>query len=261
MQQNFDIYIINLDKDTDRIERIRKNLAPNHFERISAIYGEDIDITVQKNVNSVSKIITPKSVLGCNLSHRKAIDRFLNVSAKPYVVILEDDAEPVRPTYMKEIVEAIEGAPEHWDVIKLDYLPDIKQNEYTSYKSWLTTAYILNKPSAKKILEKPVYYHYDVELNLFDLKIVNNPQIVFKQTWDDKNGSHNQLRSYNPLSWIHPCISYKIFRLGNFNFTIADIMLLLIMVSLISLTVYYNHYNIKTNYLRKKKYNWLFPKK
>jgi hypothetical protein len=264
MQPNFDIYVINLDKDTERFERIRNKLAPNHFERVSAIYGEDVDITKQENVHSISKYITPKSVVGCNLSHRKAMDRFLNVSVKPYVVIIEDDAEPVGPNYMTEIAEAIEGMEtEDWDVIKLDYLPDIKlKNEYTSYKTFLTTAYILNKPAAKKILEKPVYYHYDVELNLFDLRVVNNPKIIFKQTWDETNGSHNQLRTYNPLSWVHPSLSYKIIRLGDFNITIADIVLLFILISLISLTVYNKPYNIiHSNYLRKGKYFWLFPKK
>ena len=60
---SFDFYVINLDKDTDRLKLIEKRLYPNKFIRISGIYGnttnfennKDIFITSRYLINELSK--------------------------------------------------------------------------------------------------------------------------------------------------------------------------------------------------------------
>ena len=100
---NFDIYVINLDKDKDRLQKFTKMIFPNPFTRISAIYGKNVDIMNNTQVFELSKYLTPYSVIGSGLSHKLAVQTFLNNSEKEIALIFEDDAEPTTPNYMKEI--------------------------------------------------------------------------------------------------------------------------------------------------------------
>ena len=59
----------------------------------------------------------PKSAIGCDLSHRKAIQTFLDTSNKPYGLIVEDDAEPLSKYFMEETMDAIKNAPTDWNII------------------------------------------------------------------------------------------------------------------------------------------------
>ena len=86
-----DIYVINLEKDVDRLEKITEALKPNQFTRIQGVYGKDLDVTQIDDVFYTSQYLTPKSAIGCALSHRKALSHFLQHSNKDYVLILEDD--------------------------------------------------------------------------------------------------------------------------------------------------------------------------
>jgi GR25 family glycosyltransferase involved in LPS biosynthesis len=52
---NFDIYVINLDKDTDRLTKITKKLDPNKFIRIPAVYGKEIDLNNNDDITPIKK--------------------------------------------------------------------------------------------------------------------------------------------------------------------------------------------------------------
>ena len=71
------VYYINLDHRTDRkrefLEEMKKLRIPDsQIERISGIYVKEFGI------------------LGCGLSHKKALERFYE-SGEPYCIIFEDD--------------------------------------------------------------------------------------------------------------------------------------------------------------------------
>lgn len=154
MENAFDIYVINLDKDTIRLEKMNKYL--DNFIRIPGIYGENEDFTKNDDVFYLSRYLCPKSSLGCFMSHRLALKTFLESSTKDYGLILEDDAEPCFDNYMEKVNESIQNAPEDWDVIKLDYLPKydlFHQTRYTKFPSLLNTAYIVNKKKCRTNFE------------------------------------------------------------------------------------------------------------
>jgi len=239
---DFEIYVLNLDKDKDRLDEITKKLNPNKFTRISGIYGKNINMDEYPEVLISSKYLTPKSAIGCELTHRKAIKQFLYNSKLDYAVILEDDAVPVNNNCMEEIQRSIKNAPPDWDIIKLDYWPNYS-SEYNTYPSLLTTGYIINKKSANKILDYKVIYHYDVDLNFTNLKIYNNPKIIFQQIWDEKNASNNRIHeSYNPFTSLYEGLNFKIIRVFNIEFTFADFILLFIIIIVVNIGYYYKFF-------------------
>ena len=216
----FDIYVINLDKDKDRMNQIEKHLYPHPFIRIPGIYGKEIDMEKYDEIFSLSKYFAPKSAIGCSLSHRRAIETFLRESKNDWGVILEDDAIPVHDKYMDEIQKSIQNAPQDWDIINLDYYPNYSRitTQYNSLLSVLKTAYIINKQAAKSLLQKNIYYYPDTDLNLYRMNVYNNPTIVFYQNWYS-NGSNNMKYS-NPFGFFN----YNVFRVRHHDFSLIDIL-------------------------------------
>ena len=239
--QNFDIYVINLDKDIERLKKIKKHLNQTNFKRIPGVYGEHEIFVNNPDIFYTSKYFVPKSALGCALSHRLAMKTFLEESNKPFVVILEDDAEPTTHLYIDKIEESIRNAPPDWDIIKLDYAPNINSGSYNKIPTLLTTAYIINKKGAEKLLNHKMYYHFDIEKWFFGLTIYNNPEIIFKQVWDENNNSNNRLsKTYNPFCYVDESLNFKAMRLGSYEFTYAEIALFLLLFIIFIIWIVHN---------------------
>lgn len=109
------IFIINLPESTDRRLYMTKMLSSLNFTFdntwVEAIKGNDLnagEITQKFNMKKYDKnyfwSITP-AALGCTLSHRKAIQEFINSNAK-YSLILEDDIRFLEP--LENFIEEIE---------------------------------------------------------------------------------------------------------------------------------------------------------
>lgn len=222
---NFDFYVINLDKDIDRLKELEQNLYPNKFIRVPGIYGKEMNFDDNTDIFFSSRYLVPKSVLGSCLSHRKAITTFLNTSTKDYAVILEDDAIP-NNNYIHEITEAINNAPSNWDIIKLDFTP-IYNTDFNKYFSLLATSYIINKKSATKILNNKIFYYFDFDMNFYNLNLYNNNKIVFKQDWSQDSNNKN-VTSYNPFDSLHVCFTFKCIRLFNKEYSFSDVFLFVI---------------------------------
>jgi GR25 family glycosyltransferase involved in LPS biosynthesis len=233
-KDDVDIYVINLDKDADRLADMTHKLQPNNFTRIEGIYGNETDFTNCSDIFITSRYLAPKSALGCALSHRKAAETFLYQSEKPYALVLEDDANPVNSNFMEEVVASIANAPSDWEIIKLDYLPNFNMNIYSRIPSVVMTAYVLNKNSARTLLNRIVYYHIDIDLLFSSMVIYNNPTIVFRQQWARTVKSNNQVNepSINPFSYIHPFLNFKALRLFDYNILYSDLIFLLVIVVL-----------------------------
>lgn len=248
MENTFDIYVINLDKDTNRLEKMNKYL--DNFIRIPGIYGEDENFIKNDDIFYLSRYLCPKSVLGCFMSHRLALKTFLESSNKEYALILEDDAEPCFQDWNTKINESIQNAPIDWDMIKLDYLPKynlIYQHSYTKYPSLITTAYIINKKSAEKIMKEKMVYHIDIQLIFMGLNIYNNPEIIFQQIWDEDNNSNNRIKSFYNI-FGYEGWNFKAIRIFNNEYTYGDLLLWFFLFGiLIILLIFKNILNIFEN--------------
>ena len=116
------IYVINLDRDTERLASIRTNLGGLglSFERLPAVMGKDVP-EWEKLVDLAAyawrnRMDTPRAgEVGCYLSHLKAMETFLRTEA-PWCVILEDDVEvlPACADVLRSLSEK-----DDWDVVKL----------------------------------------------------------------------------------------------------------------------------------------------
>jgi glycosyl transferase family 25 len=116
------IYVINLDRDVERMASIRANLEVLGlpFERLSAVMGKDVP-EWEKLVDLPTyawrnRLDTPRAgEIGCYLSHLKAMETFLRTDA-PWCVVLEDDVE-VLPA-CAEILRSL-SEKDDWDLVKL----------------------------------------------------------------------------------------------------------------------------------------------
>ena len=116
------IYVINLDRDAERMASIRANLGALGlpFERLPAVMGKDVP-DWEKLVDLPAygwrnRLDTPRAgEVGCYLSHLKAMETFLRTGA-PWCVILEDDVEvlPACDEVLRSLAEK-----DDWDLVKL----------------------------------------------------------------------------------------------------------------------------------------------
>jgi GR25 family glycosyltransferase involved in LPS biosynthesis len=89
-------YIINLDRDTERMAKIGAALARYSFiaaARINAVRGGDLPDIACKILTSKSEARNHKGTLGCSLSHAVAWEAIVRSGAQ-CSLILEDDSEP-----------------------------------------------------------------------------------------------------------------------------------------------------------------------
>ena len=101
----FAYYVINLDKDTVRWQRINEHLLGQGIEaeRVSAVYAADLPsdeiAKVYDDALNEQQFFLPlkPAEIGCFMSHLKTLQSFLAQEEKPYAVILEDDVEFIGP--------------------------------------------------------------------------------------------------------------------------------------------------------------------
>lgn len=97
----FAYYVINLDKDTVRWQRIDEHLRGQNInaERVSAVYAADLPAEeiakhYRQELNQQQFFLPLKPAeIGCFMSHLKTLEAFLAQGDKPFAVILEDDVE------------------------------------------------------------------------------------------------------------------------------------------------------------------------
>ena len=101
MIKNFKVFVVNLDKDKERLKNIiieLKKQKLKNYEIIKAVEGDKftdtrINFLVSKNKNFLNPSNTKmsRSEIGCALSHIKIYKKILKTNLD-YALILEDDA-------------------------------------------------------------------------------------------------------------------------------------------------------------------------
>lgn len=175
------IYVINLDRDAERMASIRANLEALGlpFERLPAVMGKDVpeweklvDLSAYAWRN---RLDTPRAgEVGCYLSHLKAMETFLRTDA-PWCVVLEDDVE-VLPACV-DLLRAL-GEKNDWDLVKLfnfhSGMP-VKKRELVGghrlvahlTRTTSSAAYVVNRRAAETLLRtmRPISEQVDHALD------------------------------------------------------------------------------------------------
>jgi len=105
------IFVINLDKDKDRLDYMANSFSNfnfNNWERIDAVYGKYLP-----DLEKYGKILNP-SQLGCYLSHVKTYQKILEQNLE-YGVILEDDVTLTE--WFPKLEEIISSLPKDFDIV------------------------------------------------------------------------------------------------------------------------------------------------
>ena len=217
-------YIINLDRSIERYDYVRDNVQNIGLsvERISAIDGnrltkEDIDKYVDlKSYKEFMGHLPKSGMIGCNLSHLKAWQSFLDSSYK-YAIIFEDDVS-FDPAKVKQALEMLTANDkDDWDISILEIshkgtpltirtFPN--QQKLVLYLTEVTHggAYILNRKAAEQLVQRalpikmPIDHFYTRSWE-FGLKFtgIENPRLV-SQTFGSSDINHTTKRVESPAN-------------------------------------------------------------
>jgi glycosyl transferase, family 25 len=175
------IYVINLDRDTERMASIHANLARLglSYERLPAVVGKDVP-DWEKLVDLPAyawrnRLDVPRAgEVGCTLSHLKAMETFLKTDA-PWCVILEDDVEvlPACAEVLRSLAEK-----DDWDLVKLfnfhSGMPVKKRALGSAHhlvahltRTTSSAAYVVNRRAAETLLKsmRPISEQVDHALD------------------------------------------------------------------------------------------------
>jgi GR25 family glycosyltransferase involved in LPS biosynthesis len=219
------IYYINLDRSEDRREKMEKSFEHEKLIRISAIDGMEwaIEDTFDnrgflvwnleyrdKFVNEgilLENSILPPTHVACNLSHRKAIQEFLNTDDE-WAIIMEDDVERSK-VYLKdgELIEKKVVIPSDADMFYLcGTRPDRRIYVFDDgqvRKTRTLMGYCISRRGAELFLKSTIPmmwlsdYQFPVccfdsmsnnirENKIRDRRIVFKKRTLFKENKDDK---------------------------------------------------------------------------
>lgn len=134
----FSTFVINLDKDTDRLAFMDGQLSKQNikYRRQSGVYGKTCKPTLReydeaKAIKKGGRALLPGEV-GCALSHVAVLKKIVN-DGMQYALVLEDDV--LLPENFKEILEKeiLRQTAYKWDYLLFDYV----QVGYPFLKQWL----------------------------------------------------------------------------------------------------------------------------
>lgn len=198
------LYLINLDKRTDRLDYFKHHVAPkskfiqNNCIRCSGIDGSQLSekqlFSIVSEKGKELMLNNPKSrglyltkgAIGLALTYKYLLEACDNVT-----IIMEDDIDIV-DNFDDELNKAIVKLPIDWDILYLGWCdsPNIKIqpiNDGINYLSGQvngTHGWIINPNSAKKLLSVfPLTYQIDTEIYLKPLirKYSTNKKIVLRK--------------------------------------------------------------------------------
>lgn len=172
-------WVINLDRDVERLQRISQQLAPTGlaWTRMPAVYGRDLPADEQRQLLDAATYRRRHGMepalgeLGCYLSH-VAVMRALLASPHAAALVLEDDV--LLTPALVPVLQGLMAHPARWDMVKLSqvhsgtpqpYLDVAPGHRLAVMLSRCTgsSAYLMNRRAAEAYLARilPMTLPYD----------------------------------------------------------------------------------------------------
>ena len=235
---NLDDYKDNYNKQAHYLSKI--GLVSERFSGINALKDEHFKSIYKKYVSNFALNYTPKSVIGCALSHimcckhiyknyiKKCKKRgHTNISATNYFLIMEDDAFPLYEKYefyekLNKTLQDIEILDSNWEIIQLHsdgIMPTI--DTYTTHIGSISAAaYIISKNAIIKTLQSKIYSHIDlIHHNFMNYNKYRAKENLF---YTDERTSLNRIVSYK-LSSYSLYLKSKLFEFLNYYTNIIQL--------------------------------------
>ena len=246
------IFIINLDKDVERLNSSYKQLNNyniTNYERYQAVNGAESNIyELDTYTTKIGKLIASKSMIGCGISHINIWKRIIKEGINK-CLILEDDFILV-DNFLNKFNNIIKKSPAEYDILFLSSniihnknlkLYDIDDYFYKQLLISQTVGYIITIEGAKKILKylNKVSYHIDFELCILsliqNLNIISVKEALIYQTFDNSNNTDNReypllidkLLIRNDVNYLYKTVLFSIKSL-NINISVNTIIIFLL---------------------------------
>jgi glycosyl transferase family 25 len=246
------IFIINLDKDIERYENCKKQLAKYNItnaERFPGVDGSKLTVKERKDATTdIGNIMASPSMIGCGMSHinlwKKIIREGINKA-----LILEDDFI-LKDNFIYKFNKAYNQSPKNYDMIFLtDNLihnknikfKNINQHFYKQVFISQTLAYVITMEGAKKLLDNinKITNHIDIELCLLalynnDINIISMTEPLIYQTYDTSNNTNDcnfplvidkYLLKNKDIKYFYKTTGFSIF---GFNISLNCILIILL---------------------------------
>jgi GR25 family glycosyltransferase involved in LPS biosynthesis len=150
------VFVINLDKDQNRLENIKKQINRENiqkFTRIPGILGKDsIPKNLEKYIYKPYLKFLPKGLVGCGVSHIKAWEA-LRESNEEFALFLEDDAK-LAPDFLAKLTSYLKDIPKDFDIIYLGaFIGNDITKKYSYDYSFMKMLNLGNVKQVKKITD------------------------------------------------------------------------------------------------------------
>ena len=257
-------FVINLDKDKQRLHNFYNSFKHSKFiqiQRIPGIYGKDID---SSQLTTLCHNFCSNGIKGCFASHKSVWKKIKDENIQS-AIIFEDDAVPIQQNYEDLIKQQIKNTPKDFDIIvlhntldKIQNIPiyqklilqilglynysnkKINTNVYKPQFTYELVSYIVSNKGARKLLSlfPKINYHVDVSVfkkyNQLNIYSVKNP--IFKQSLLGSNNISDNYTHFNyqytPLQLI---LKTTFLKLGHFNINAINISYIFISIFLLGI--------------------------
>ena len=213
---NIILNVINLDKSKDRLEyfKLMCNKLNIKYNRIRGIDGRKHILTKYeknffKNVNY--DINKKKGIIGCHLSHIKALETLKN---NDFAIICEDDIDIIEPNYINIIEEILKkiNINENYLIYLSGYSSDkskkpkkstMKLNDkYSLYdgKEWYgqgNMMYLITKTCMNNLLNKNKNSECKTAVDYFFIRNSNNTLIIYPPLTNHRKDHKSNLNENN----------------------------------------------------------------
>lgn len=186
------VYLINLDRSTERLARMtdRLDAVPLAFERVPAVDGRTLTFPMPEFSELSFKLLHGRrriaAEVGCYLSHVECARRLLATDAR-HALILEDDV--AFSDDFAEVLEAAVARSASWDILRLSELntgPKVPYAPLTRQRNLAVAlmrekgagAYVINRHAAEWFVKGllPMRLSWDIA---FDLEYLHGLRAAF----------------------------------------------------------------------------------
>ena len=224
---NLDDYKVNYEKQAS--ELLKLGLVSERFSGVNALKDEHFKSSYKKYVSNFALNYTPKSVIGCALSHimcckyiyknyikkRESREGLVN-----YFLIMEDDVFPLynKDEFYEKLNKTlydIQILDNNWEIIQLhsDGIMPTIETYSTHIGSISAAAYLISKTAIKKTLKSKIYSHIDlIHHNFINYNKYRAKENLF---YTDEKTSLNRIVSYK-LSSYSLFLKSKLFEFINY---------------------------------------------
>jgi len=232
---NLDDYESNYIKQAAQL--LKLGLVSERFSGVNALKDEHFKTSYKKYVSNFALNYTPKSVIGCALSHIMCCKYiYINYIKKKkthkhdnpnYFLIMEDDVFPLydKDEFYEKLNKTlydIQILDSNWEIIQLhsDGIMPTTETYSTHIGSISAAAYLISKKAIKKTLKSKIYSHIDlIHHNFINYNKYRAKENLF---YTDEKNSLNRIVSYK-LSSYSLLLKSKLFEFINYYTNIIQL--------------------------------------